>query len=387
MEVLRVPPYPIVTTWDVPEAEHDYVIYVEDVVDHSVETTEVTSDSNSQITYSLPRSKVQFDRDFLFRIYDTNIYGEIVIDSNLTIYRPYVDPHMLATSGTPSEVSEYKRWEIIARAMIDSYLGNDSANGEGFYNHKLIVQEVGQGTDYFPIWHNPKKVLKVYENNILVYNGEDIAITVTGASSSNPEGYTLFTTSVAHDLSVGDRVILSGFTPSEYNGTFTVNSVLTSTTFDIKKDFADNSVDVYGTMQRYWESKFVITPNNSAIMRLESGLLNRSESKPLSLPRAMGDLNYYGYGGGTGFPKGFDYVFILDVGYKAIPPDIEIATTMLIDDLKCGRNDYYQRFVTQYSTDQFDIKFAPAMLGGTGNLIVDKILDGYKGNVIKPGII
>jgi hypothetical protein len=26
-------------------------------------------------------------------------------------------------------------------------------------------------------------------------------------------------------------------------------------------------------------------------------------------------------------------------------------------------------------------------LKGTGNLIVDKILDGYKGNVIKPGVI
>ena len=36
---------------------------------------------------------------------------------------------------------------------------------------------------------------------------------------------------------------------------------------------------------------------------------------------------------------------------------------------------------------QFDIKFAPSMLSGTGNLIVDKILDGYKGAVIKPGVL
>ena len=387
MEILRVPPYPIVTTWDVPEAEQTYLVYVEDVVDHTVETTEVTSTVDSQITYSLPRSKVQFDRDFLFRIYDTDIYGEIVVDSNLTIYRPYVDPSTLATTGTPSEIAEYKRWEIIARSMIDSYLSNDSATGEGFYNHKLIIQEVGQGTDYFPIWHNPKKVLKVYENNVLVYNGEDVALTVTDASSSSPEGYTLFETSVAHDLVAGDTVVLSGFTPAEYNGSFKVDSVSSSTEFMVKKDFANNVVSTYGTMQRYWESKFVITPNNSAIMRLEVGLYNRAEKKPTTLPQAVGDLNYYGQGRGTAFPRGVDYVFILDVGYKAIPPDVEIATTMLIDDLKCGRNDYYQRFVTQYSTDQFDIKFAPAMLGGTGNLIVDKILDGYKGNVIKPGII
>ena len=65
---------------------------------------------------------------------------------------------------------------------------------------------------------------------------------------------------------------------------------------------------------------------------------------------------------------------------------MEIAATMLIEDLKCGNNDYYKRFITQYKTDQFDIKFAPQFLAGTGNLIVDKILDGYKGNVFKPGI-
>ena len=32
MEVLRIPPYPIVTSWDVPEANTDYTIYIEDLV-------------------------------------------------------------------------------------------------------------------------------------------------------------------------------------------------------------------------------------------------------------------------------------------------------------------------------------------------------------------
>ena len=50
MEILRVPPYPITTTWDVPDANAPYTIYVEDVVDHSIETLAVTSNSNSQVT-------------------------------------------------------------------------------------------------------------------------------------------------------------------------------------------------------------------------------------------------------------------------------------------------------------------------------------------------
>lgn len=310
MEILRVPPYPITTTWDVPDANAPYTIYVEDVVDHSIETLAVTSNSNSQVTYTLPRSKVQFDRDFVIRIHEVDLTGEIVVDSNLTVYRPYVDPNMLGT--TASEIAEYKRWEIIARSIIDAYLGNDSATGEGFYNHKLIVQTVGQGTDYIPMWHNPKRILKVYENNVLVYDIDD-----------------------------------------------------TTTT---------------------WDFTYAITPDNSAIMRVESGIYNRQQQAPPIMPISVGDLGFFGFGG-VAFPAGADYIFVLDVGYKAVPPDIEIATTMLIEDLKCGNNDYFKRFVTQYNTDQFSIKYSDAFLQGTGNNIVDKILNGYKGNVIKPGVL
>ena len=310
MEILRVPPYPITTTWDVPDANAPYTIYVEDVVDHSIETLSVTSNSNSQVTYVLPRSKVQFDREFIIKIHDTDINGEIVVDDNLSVYRPYVNPNTLGTTAT--EIAEYKRWEIIARSIIDAYLGNDSGTGEGFYNHKLIVQTVGQGGDYIPMWHNPKRILKVYENNVLVYDGDD---TTTA-----------------------------------------------------------------------WDYTYAITPDNSAIMRVESGIYNRQQQTPPIMPISVGDLGFFGFGG-VAFPAGADYVFVLDVGYKAVPPDIEIATTMLIEDLKCGNNDYFKRFVTQYNTDQFSIKYSDAFLQGTGNNIVDKILNGYKGNVIKPGVL
>ena len=97
MEVLRVPPYPITTQWTVPAANTAYSVYVEDLVDHSAETTTLTSDANKQISYVIPRSKIQYDRDFLFRVTDSS--GEIVIDDNLTIYRPYVNPNDLATTA------------------------------------------------------------------------------------------------------------------------------------------------------------------------------------------------------------------------------------------------------------------------------------------------
>jgi len=301
MEVMRTPPYPIVTKWDVPSPNTNYSIYIEDLVDHSFENVPVTSDSNSQITYTIPRSKAQFDRIFLFRVTDEE--DEIVIDSNLDILRPYIDYRMLAT--TASEEVEYKMYELTARSIIDSIII------DGFYNNKHIIQTVGLGTDYFPIWEDVNRVLKVYENNVLVYDVD------------TPE-------------------------TNEYT--------------------------------------YVITLDNSAIQRVETDKVNRSESIPLIIPRGGGDIAAYG-GKGVVFPKGFDYTFIVDSGYKAVPPQIELATKLLIEDIKCGKMDYFKRYVTAYNTDQFRIQFDKSVLNGTGNIIVDKILEPYAKNITKVGIV
>jgi len=87
------------------------------------------------------------------------------------------------------------------------------------------------------------------------------------------------------------------------------------------------------------------------------------------------------------FPSKNNYLFVLDEGFRAIPPDVQYAAEMLIDDLKCGKLDYYKRYVTSYNTDQFRIQFDKSMLNGTGNFLVDKILDKYSNTITKPGII
>jgi hypothetical protein len=69
--------------------------------------------------------------------------------------------------------------------------------------------------------------------------------------------------------------------------------------------------------------------------------------------------------------------FILETGYKVVPLDIKEATLMLIDDIRCGKLDYYKRYVTSYNTDQFKLQFHKTILDGTGNLLVDKILSKY----------
>jgi hypothetical protein len=309
MEVYRVPPYPLTTVWDVPIPNYTYTLYLEDLVDHSVEISQIDSDTNSQIHYELPLSKVQFDRSFLIRFYDTE-QEHILLEDNLDIIRPYVDTTKLAS--TASEIMEYKTYELIARSVIDTIVGN------GFYNHKLIMQGVGQGVDYYPLWEHAYRVLKVYENDVLVY--------------------------------------------------------------DI--DAVDPTTNIH---------EYKITFDNSAIYRVDPGTLtgqviNRTESYPLNLITGGGDLAPIGFRL-VDFPRGYDYIFVLDAGYKTIPPDIERATLMLIEDLKCGKLEYYKRYMTAYNTDQFRIQFDKSMFSGTGNYIVDRILEKYQNNITRPGVL
>lgn len=306
MEVLRVPPYPITTTWTLPIPNYEYIVYVEDLVDHSYEESNIMSDANGKLVYEIPLAKVQFDRNFLIRFYDSE-HEHILYEDNLNIIRPYVNPTEFGS--TNSEIEEYKTYELIARSIIDTVVG------DGFYNHKLAINGIGQGLDYFSLWHESNRVLKVYENNVLVYDVD------------NPSAY-----------------------PYRYD----------------------------------------ILLDNSAIYRteIETELneRNRMDYSPTKIIGGSGDLGFVGYRTGD-FPKGYDFTIIMDVGYKVVPTDVVIATKMLIEDIKCGKLDYYKRYITSYNTDQFKIQFDKSVLSGTGNMIVDKILEKYTKSITKPGVL
>jgi hypothetical protein len=90
---------------------------------------------------------------------------------------------------------------------------------------------------------------------------------------------------------------------------------------------------------------------------------------------------------GVTFPMGWNYLFQLATGYRVVPYDIKDATLMLIEDLKCGRLDYHKRYITSYQTDQFRVQIDKSSLDGTGNILVDKILDKYITNFGTPGVL
>ena len=131
---------------------------------------------------------------------------------------------------------------------------------------------------------------------------------------------------------------------------------------------------------------FELTKDGSAITQTYTGELNRSESAPVLLPASNSDYTelIYGY---TGFPREYDYRINADIGYINVPSDIKRATELLIEDISCGKLDYYKRYIGAYNTDQFRIQFDKAVFQGTGNILVDKILEKYKKPVTRPGVL
>jgi len=300
MQLLRVPPYPLVVDYDVPDPSTSYTITIQDMVDHSIIEADLTSGSNSKVSYVLDEQLTKYDGMYEVKIYDEDI---VVVEDYLEIYRPYIDPN--TKGSTASEITEYAKQEELARIIINSVLDDD------FYYKKKVIEKTGLGNDYFPVWDNVRKVLGVEENNVVVW---DI---------NNPDHY-----EISYTLSDDKTAIVQGWTTA----------------------------------------------------------VNRDQSTPLRIPGAYTDYVDLDYAY-RGFPLGWDYVFTVAVGYEVVPSDIKRATELLIEDIQCGKLDYYKRYVASYNTDQFRLQFDKAVFDGTGNILVDKILAKYKKSIKHIGVL
>ena len=324
MIILRLPPYPISISYDVPGADTDYILVIENVSEQLEFEEFITSGVDSKLSYSLTGDFTKYDKSYAVSIYE-NIDGErgdIVVEDNLDITRPYIDPKSLATSGTATDIAAYTEYENLARMIIDSITG-------GFYYDRTYLEVVGQGTDYIPLWKRTHKILKAYENAELVYDSSD---TVNGPALKS------------------------------------YNYLITKDKTAITKDPTE-SVDALNRAERKYPNIPVAPSDSISLFDTED-----SGNVQTIVPAAA-------------FPEGLDCIFLLETGYKVVPVDIADATKILIDDIKCGRLDYYKRYVKNYSTDQFKIEYDKRIIDGTGNLLVDKILNKYVETIIRPGVL
>ena len=324
MIVLRKPPYDSFVSYTVePSTSYRVVIKDYDRNDTVYDDT-VQVGPNGILSISWTGLYGEEETYYDFRRYDETYHlevtaeNEIVVEDNITVERPYIDPATLGETASDIATATYN--ERLARAIIDSVAG-------GFYFKTTWLETTGQGTDYIPVWEKAYRILKVYENAELVY---------------------------------------------------------------------DSSLEI----PAIGEWNYVITKDKTAITKDPNYAIlefNRAESAPVGLNMASSDSismfdtsdsgNTLALKSGVLFNNKADYLMHLETGYKVVPHDIQDATAMLINDIACGKLEYFKRYITDYSTDQFKIKIDSAALSGTGNILVDKILDKYITDVKKPGIL
>lgn len=328
MQILRIPPFPLYATYTVPNPNTDYIFTIENSPRTIEAQVVLTSDATSKLTYQLTGDFVKYDHNYAVFIYETEdgeTFGDVVVQDVLNIMKPYVSPYYLAEkygNGTASEVAEYTEHEQLARGLIDQVVGP-----KGFIFEKTVMEVVGEGTDYLPLWDIGYKIVQVYENGELVFDIDQ-----------TPSNLGEFYYGITQDRSA----IYKEYVPAQFQ-------------------------------------------------------YNRAEKRPMKIQRANSDSYRNSIPLDSSrmvlpdqsvmFPEGVDYIIIFESGYKVIPHEIEDAATRLIDDIKCGRLDYMKKYIVEYQTDQYSVKFDPSLTFGTGNGFVDKILQRYVVDIYKPRTI
>lgn len=291
--------------------------------DHTADLVEipVTSNGSGVITTDLPDYFSRYDATYVAEVYDMvgSTLGDIVISDTLTIQRPYVDPSLLAE--TTEELEEATQYEALARAVIDSITG-------GFKYEREIIEVTGLGTDYIPSPVRINKIIRIYENNVCVYDAE----------STDPEWANA----------------------KEYR---------------ISPDRTAVTVNVSGAYNRY----------QSRPTRIHN---SQSDSfTPFNLDMASKE-DYVSAGDNVSFfPKGWDYTLVVDAGWPVIPHDIQTATKMLYNDFKCNNLPYLNSYIKEYESGQFTLKFDAGAFTRTGNAMVDQILSNYPRALGRIGVL
>lgn len=338
MEISRLQPFPLVFESSGFTSGQDYVITIMD--DHATDLVEipVTADGSGQISTNLPSYFSRYDHEYRVEIYESlgtnengsTIRGDLIWVDTLTIMRPYIDPQTL--SSTPEELEEMKMYEAVARAIINSITG-------GFMYERQTVETVGLGNDYLAVPFRLNKIIRVYENDVLVYDTEPV----------DPEW-----TNVREYYITPDKGSISVVIPNSTG----YNRLQSRAPYRIKG--ASDSFTLYNTND---------SPNYSEATGYDTKVFTD------------------GAGGSPMFPSNWDYVVEVDTGWPVIPQDIKQATQLIINDLKCNNIPYINSYIKDYKSDQFDLTFDDRVFKDTGNRIADKILSAYVRPIYRLGVL
>ena len=326
MEILRVAPYPLSFSQGDLDPNTDYVLCILD--NHGWDLAEVggTSDSAGTFQVNLPDFFSRYDDYYLIEIYESlgtdtegrHIRGTFKFSDSLTVVKPYIDVAALAES-TGEDLEDVQMYESLARAIIDSFT-------DGFGYHRSVYEPSGNGADYMPAPFRLNRVIKVIENDFLVFDSE----------ATEP---------------------------------------VTERTYIVTPDHSSVTLHV---PYPYGYNRMESNPVVPYIPASDSFTLYNTNDSPNIIQNMKGS---------PFFPEGWDYVFVLETGWAAIPQEIKHATKLLINDFKCNNLPYANSYISEYKSDQFSIKFEPGAFQKTGNGVVDQILEKYKTPMGRIGVL
>lgn len=337
MEIQRLQPFPLTFEQGGFDVFADYVIAIMNSHAQDLVEIDVSSDGDGVISTPLPEYFSRYDDEYRVEIYtslgldvdDTPIRGDLVWIDSLAIMRPYVD--VTSLTDDDSEIAELWEYESLARILVDRITG-------GFQYKRKIVETTGLGSDYLPIPLRMNKIIRVVENDFVVYDSEN-----TDPSWTNSKDYFI----------TADKSAITMSMPTTYG--FNRNQSKPTLPFRGSSDSLNNynNYDSPNISQAVYDSKTFIDLSGTTAM----------------------------------FPENWDYIVTVDAGWPIIPQDIRKATTMLISDLKCNKLPYINSYIKEFESDQFNVKFNDMVNIGTGNRLVDKILSGYSKSFDRLGVL
>ena len=327
MELLRQPPLPLVLEIPgaIPDEHYDVVI-----ANNQTEFAAfIRSDAEGMINVALPVYPFAlYDEDYAITIRKDGVIQTGWDDErtdfieDLYIRRPL----WVVDLEDPGDI----QLEKIVRYLIDSITG-------GFYYERDWLEDLGLGTDFFPVRSYTREVLEGYENNTHVFSKYD----VDGNRITNnyyPYEISKDKTSITIGKNPGTVEHLTG--PDRYAYINDERKLLASR----QVKYINGKSDSFGQMNWHWKRPF--------------------------------------------FPKDFHYIFLVGRGYSTLPSDISLAAERLKDLFDPENpNGGFPNIgmlppgVTEYSTDQFKLRFSSSASNAndsTGDRYVDAILDKYK---------
>jgi hypothetical protein len=327
MDIARIIPFPLVVSVTL-EPNSSYYFCIMNSYGEDLSQTEVNADVDGLAELELPDYYSRYDGEYRLEVYENTatldefgdpILGDLVYIDNLSIYRPYID--VISDLSSPDDIEEASQYESLARSIIDSYT-------DGFSFVRSVLDTTGNGSDFLPVMSRITKIVKVYENNVLVYDIE----------STDPDWTNI----------------------KEYA---------------ISRDRTSIIETASGELNRYQSKPFHGREVGSDSFT--------TADYPYEAPtKVFPETNW------AAFPNGWDYRIVMESGYPVIPQDIQKAAKILYSDLKCGNLQHRNSYIKEYeSTNQFKIKIDERAMSGTGNVIVDNILSKYPKMIRGIGVI